>query len=316
MRATYAVALMLTILLAGTYWYSSVEAVCKLPVYYTLGELDERFGLSETEVKNRLSEAESVWEDATGRNLFTYLPEADMKVNFIYDDRQASADAAEAAKERLEVTETVNEKLGETYAELIAKYNERELSYESRRADYEQRLNQYNARVEKYNQEGGAPPDVYEELQQEKEHLDQDRKLVNAMAEELNELSFQINQIGEQGNVLIDKYNENVRRFNDVFGHSEEFTQGDYEGRDINIYTFQNSWELKLVLAHEFGHALALGHVENEKSIMYYLLGEQPLEIEPSAEDLAEFQSVCGDVTTYERLREQISNWLKSHSVI
>ena len=316
LRTSYTVALMLTVLLAGTYWYTSAEAVCRLPVYYSLGTLDYRFGLSEDEARTHLSAAESIWEEATGRNLFTYQEDAPFKVNFIYDERQQSAEAAEAAKENLDNQANVNDTLSYTYAALVAEYDKQELIYQDKRAAYERRLNQYNAKVKEYNESGGAPPEIFAELEEEKQSLDSERQSVNALADELNKLSQQINNIGEQGNILIEQYNERVSRFNDHFGHEEEFTQGDYRGSEINIYTFQSDWELQLVLAHEFGHALSLGHVEDEASIMHYLLGEQPSELDLSLDDVTEFQAVCGDVTTYERLRERLINLLASWGVI
>ena len=316
LRTSYTVALMLAVLLAGAYWYTSVEAVCRLPVYYSLGALDYRFGLSEDEARTHLSEAESIWEEATGRNLFTYDDSADLKVNFIYDERQQSADAADAAKDNLDDQATINDTLSATYAALVAEYDKQELIYQDQKAAYERRLNVYNAKVNEYNESGGAPPDVYEELEAERQELDAEREAVNAQSDKLNELSQQINDIGEQGNRLIEQYNERVRRFNDTFGHTEEFTQGDYRGRSINIYSFQDDWELQLVLAHEFGHALSLDHVENDASIMYYLLGGQPADLETSLQDVTEFQAVCGDVTTYQRLRERVLGLLERYGVI
>lgn len=316
MRTSYTVFLMLSILLAGTYWYTAVEADCRLPIYYSIGDIDPRFGVSKDEVRTALSGAESVWEEATGRNLFTYAEEADLRVNFIFDERQQSANEAEVAKGELDKRANVNETLGETYARLVEEYNKLRQSYERELDSYERDLNAYNAEVQKYNDQGGAPQNVYESLEKQKQALDSRRDEINDTAAELNDLSAKINEIGEQGNNLIEEYNENVNRFNDTYGRAEEFTQGDFQGRHINVYTFEDKRELALVLAHEFGHAMTLDHVENPASVMYYLMGEQSSPLAPTAEDLHEFDAVCGDVSTYERLRESIINWLKINGVI
>ena len=86
--------------------------------------------------------------------------------------------------------------------------------------------------------------------------------------------------------------------FNNQFGGTREFTQGDYQGDHINVYQFRDRAELILVLAHELGHALQLDHVENPASIMYYLMGEQPPESRLSAEDLEAFAQTCGAVAS------------------
>lgn len=315
MRTPYAVALLLTMLLAGTYWYTSVGAICRTPVAYRIGDVDSRFGLSNDQVRVVVEEAVSIWEDATGRNLFTYDEEADLVVNFIYDSRQQNLDEAERLKEELDEKKNINDSLGETYASLVEKYNQRKLDFEDAKEAYERKLNNYNAEVESYNEQGGAPEEIYNELEMRKVALDEERQRVNEMANELNSLSSQINELGEKGNEIIEEYNQSVDVFNKQYVYSEEFTQGDYQGDSINIYQFESWEELELVLAHEFGHALSIGHVDNDTAIMYYLMGDQPIDdIGLAAEDLTAFESVCGEVSATERLtklRRQFTQWLE-----
>ncbi len=316
MRTPYAVILMLTLLLSTTYWYTSVEAVCRLPIYYSLGEIDSRFSLSDDEIRTVLSESESIWEEATGRNLFTYDEDADLKVNFIFDERQEAAEEAEELKEKLDAKEQVNEALGDTYAELVEQYNAQQIAYEDQKSVYERKLNVYNAEVKKYNEAGGAPKDVFEQLEEDRQELDRELTAINSTASKLNSLSDKINSIGDRGNELIQQYNDTVVRFNDSYGSGEEFTQGDYQGDAINIYTFKDKDELALVLAHEFGHSMSLDHVDNDKSIMHYLMGGQPDSLEATDEDLAAFATVCGDKSVYQNLKESVIAHLKSYGVL
>lgn len=311
MRTPFAVAFMLTIMLAGTYWVSGVWAVCKVPIEWRIGELDERFGLSESDARTYVEEAASLWEDATDRNLFTYNEDSDFVINFIYDERQAEADAAEELKEELDEKEGVNEELNQTYAELVAQYNARQIAFEDTKSVYQRRLNTYNQTVARYNADGGAPAGEYERLQQEAAALDKQRIAINSEAEKLNEFADQINALGEKGNELVQTYNEEVGQYNERFGHDEAFTQGDYQGADINIYKFSDEAELTIVLTHELGHALSLDHVENEASIMYYLMGKQSRDpFKLTAEDVAAFSETCGQQSVIDRLRAAISELL------
>ncbi|OGG41385.1 hypothetical protein A2837_02620 [Candidatus Kaiserbacteria bacterium RIFCSPHIGHO2_01_FULL_46_22] len=294
MRIIYVSFIVILFLFAGNWWAGAFGLACKLPVYYTVGQFDERFGISETEARLALAEAEAVWEESLGRDdLFTYKEDAKLQVNFIYDERQRQAEETERARDSLETREEANTVLVELHRQLVAEYHSNEVSYEERRVAYENSLDAYNAEVERYNQEGGAPPDVYKDLEKKRVQLETERIELNDLGDKLNDLSERINEIGEKGNELIGEYNERVRQFNDTFVHDEEYTQGDYRSRQINVYTFTDHRDLVLVLAHELGHSLAISHVENPSSIMYYLMGGQTSPPALTDEDLAGFTSAC-----------------------
>lgn len=302
LRKGFALALLIVALFGGGYFYYIAQAVCPIPRSYSIGELDDRFDISQEEARLAVAEAESVWEDATGRNLFTYEERnGDLTINFKFDQRQEFVNAEGELKEKLDATENISDAIGETYAALVEKYNDLRMTYATRVAEYEQRLNRYNAEVEDYNDKGGAPADVYEALEQEKRLLNREQSDLNAMAGDLNGLVSEINEIGEKGNKIITTYNTGVNVYNETFGEAHEFTQGDYADNVITIYTFEDTEELELVLAHELGHALSLDHVDGERSVMHYLIGEQHAAL--SDEDLAEFNRVCGNRSLWERLK-------------
>jgi len=304
MRKGFSIVLMATILFAGGYFYYIAQAVCPIPLSYSIGDIDDRFDFSKDDARLALSEAESIWEDATGKNLFSYEEEqGDLTINFVYDERQEFVEAENKLKDKLDATENISEAISETYAELVERYNDLRIQYADKVERYERRLNVYNAEVEKYNQEGGAPEEAYASLNKEKESLNKEQKDLNALAKQLNELVTQINDIGERGNTLISSYNEGVNVYNETFGESHEFTQGDYSNSTIKIYTFESEEELRLVLVHELGHALSLDHVEGEASIMHYVIGKQPKDASLSEADLAEFNRVCGDISIFDRIK-------------
>lgn len=294
---------MITILFGGGYFYYIAQAVCPAPISYSIGSIDSRFNLSEDEVRVALSEAESVWEDATGRNLFSYEEDGKLVVNFVFDDRQEFVNAEDTLKEKLDETENISESIKNTYASLVSQYNELRISYATKVEQYERKLNAYNDEVEKYNNSGGAPSDVYSTLSKQKRALDAEQTSLNALSNKLNVLVKEINNIGDKGNLLINTYNSGVNLYNESFGEPREFTQGDYTNSTIKIYTFENKTELDLVLVHELGHALSLNHVEGKDSAMYYLIGGQSPDIGLTAADLAEFDQVCGEKNIWEKIK-------------
>ncbi len=302
MRSSFSVTLIVVLLFAGGYFYNLAQAVCPVPLTYRVGELDERFGLTQDEAQVAITEAAETWEEATGQNLFSYDDEADFTVNFIYDERQALINEEINFTEKLENAEGRNEVLTITYETLVEQYEDIKSNYESEVDRFENRLADYNAEVAKYNDEGGAPEEVYEELQAERAALDDKRKELDQTANQLNIMVSKINELGQKGNQLIANYNENVGEFNERFGEAREFTQGDYQGDRINIYTYQDASELHTVLAHELGHALSLDHVSSSASVMHHLIGGQPAELSLSQEDIGEFNRVCGDMNLWDKI--------------
>lgn len=267
--------------------------MCRYPVEYRVGEVDDRFELTHDEARLAVADAESVWEEATGKNLFTYNADADFSINFVFDDRQALSVEEQDARARLESLEAESVAVSERYQTLVDEHTALRQAYETEVASYEARLAAYNDRVESYNEDGGAPPEVYEELADKQDELEATASVLSAQTDELNALTEQINQVGDRGNELIARYNERAEQYNARFGTAREFTQGDYQGDAINIYTFADEVELQQVLVHELGHALSVGHVDDPEAIMYHLLGTQPDDVALTEDDLEAFAQVC-----------------------
>lgn len=283
------------------------QAICPAPLSYSIGEIDESFGLTFDEARLALSEAENIWEDATGQNLFTYDGDSSFSVNFIYDERQAYTDAEGDYKEKLDQTQSVSDAINNTYTKLVANYNDLQIVYSDKVARYEKNLAAHNAQVAKYNGAGGVTQELYDALQERKVELDAEQTSLNQLSQKLSVLVSEINDISDRGNVLVETYNRGVEEYNHSFGESREFTQGTYSSdKRIDIYTYADTQELRLVLAHEFGHALSLDHVTNEESVMYFLIGKQPKEITLTQEDLDEFARVCSNQTFWSILQESL----------
>ncbi len=294
MNRTLAGLLVLSLVIAGGYWYRFAESKCNLPVAYDIGDVDERFDISTNEIRAALTDAESLWEDATGHNLFTYTEGATFKVNFVFDDRQATAIKEETVREELNTKEATSAHIRSEYERLASEYKKLKESYEARVAAYEKALAAHNAEVESWNKKGGAPESVFKDLTTTKVALQKEHTSLNAMTSDLNRLVSSINKLGDVGNQTVEDYNDDVTWYNSMFGGEREFTQGEYQGSHINIYQFDDGSELRRVLAHEFGHALSLGHVEGDASVMHYLLEGKTADAKLSGEDLAEFNRVCG----------------------
>lgn len=292
-----AIALVMVVALvsaAGYAYYQVAYSKCQVPVNYDIGTIDSRFKINEDEVRAALADAESLWEDATGKNLFTYTKGASLKVNFVYDERQENTEKQHELIDVLDRKAEMSHSIRVDYETLLYSYGDLKEEYQKKVAAYEKRLARHNAEVQKWNEKGGAPEDTYEDLNATSKELNTESAALNAQARQLNALATQINQVGEKGNDAVADYNQSVERFNDSYKQEDEFTQGDYTGDSIQIYQYDDATELRRVLAHEFGHALSLGHVPDTQAIMYSVMEGTYDALALRPDDLTEYQKVCG----------------------
>lgn len=71
--------------------------------------------------------------------------------------------------------------------------------------------------------------------------------------------------VADRINRSIDQYNRLVTAFNQT-AHIE-IRQGSYQ-HHLEVYAFADTADLKIVIAHEFGHALGIGHVDVPDAVM------------------------------------------------
>lgn len=275
--------------------YIPTAKPCSIPLKYSIGNIDPQFEISQGQLKKIISEAAGVWDKASGLDLFQYDPNATLKVQMVYDERQQETNAAESLEASLKALNTTKVTLDKQYDGLVTKYKQKLGAFKAGIADYEKKLQSYNKNVDYWNSRGGAPADEYNQLKKDKQALDEKLSSLKKQQSDLNGLSGQINSLAAQENKIVSNYNKAVKTFQNEYGSAQEFEKGIFDsGQGIIIYQFKEEDDLRLTLVHELGHALGMDHVENPKSIMYYLMGEQDLNNPTlTAEDMAELKSVC-----------------------
>jgi hypothetical protein len=165
--------------------------------------------------------------------------------------------------------------------------------YEADTVNYEKKLKEYNKSVEDWNEKGGSQ-DEYDSLKKERSVLNNLYAKLEKERLEVNNLAGKTNTLVSKEKNVVNEYNANVTTYKKEYGEGREFEKGVYGGEEINIYQFKQSTDLRLTLVHELGHSLGIGHVDDSKSIMYYLLGDQNMENPTlSAEDLGALKTAC-----------------------
>lgn len=263
-----------------SWWLSNKVTPCQLPIHYSIANADSRFKITSSEVQAVAKEAETRWESALGKDYFQFDPNGNLKINLIYDERQARIDELNRQSELLGVS-----------AQSIESYNSKLQSLVN---NYANELNSYNQRVAEWNAKGGAPEDIFNQLEAERKSLDERRNSINQLAGSVNS--------------QIDEHNSNLNNFRNEInaGKNKLITQGLYypDKNQIDIFTFYNKTELRLVLMHEMGHATGFtDHTASEVSIMYPVLEKQTIDDpKPLAQDISAVLEVCRPVPRWQVL--------------
>ena len=57
---------------------------CDQPIVYSLGDFDQRFGLSQEDFLKAVEQAAEIWQSPVNKKLFSYAPSGGLKINLIY----------------------------------------------------------------------------------------------------------------------------------------------------------------------------------------------------------------------------------------
>jgi len=250
---------------AGFFVYQKYEDTrpCVQTIHYAIGAVDARFGISNSALIADAEVAAKIWNKAAGKSVLAYDPKAELKINLIYDEREANA------------------KLGSQITRLQESSDNERVTLDARQAEYTAQLETYNQAVQAVNARGGANKS--------------EAATLNRQHDELNSLASSIKSDVASYNASVVSLNALVAEFNKSAGRT--FEQGQYvrdaEGERINIFEFIGTTQLERVLAHEFGHALDLDHNDDPKSIMF--AKNESGNLIPTSADLSALKAICGN---------------------
>ncbi len=270
---------------------------CAIPLTYSLGDFDTRFGVSREDFLIRIAWAEKVWEDLVGKELFKYVESGgDMRINLVYDVRQQTTEKLQEINGSIDVKKGGYESLQVQYETLSRQLEEQKRTYNTETNQLKVLQNNYEREVSRWNKKWGAPEDEYARLERQRNEINTRIARVNASLSQLNKTITATNALGRQINELVWELKLDVETYNTTRqAQWEEFSEWEYvydeAWKRINIYEFSTALKLSRVLIHELGHAVQMGHVDDTESIMYRLnAGKSEV---PTEADRAELLRSC-----------------------
>ncbi len=248
-------------------------------VEYRMGAIDPRFGLSEADILRLCAEAGRMWQLGLGKQVVHYNPNATLTVNLTYDARQQHSDYAQQQQANIQGQVVQADAQQRALADLQLQLHQKQQLLNNALAEHSQAVHSYNAKVDAINAADGAAEAVRDELQAEQQRHAASKAALDAQVDAYNQdidaLNGQLKHLAAQATHV----NSMVNAFNAKHSGSYPFEKGHYkqsgQQHNITIYQFNNQVDLRIALAHEFGHALGLGHTGVPTAIMYPVLAAQ-----------------------------------------
>ena len=237
-------------------------------IRYRIGEVDPRFGLSHADVLQLSQEATQIWTQGTGQDYFVYDPNAKLTIHLIYDQRQDESNQRQQQLTAIQQRQQHWNNQNQNIQALKQEIEDKNQQLDAKKLLFEQQLEQYNQQVQQINQSGGLHPSQREIFAAKKQEIQQHLWSLEHEIAQFNQHIHQLNQQVDALNQLNQDIDVSIQQFNARF-QPRLFDKGSFDGQAIRIYEFQSKDDLRLTLAHEFGHALGLAHHNDPYALMY-----------------------------------------------
>ncbi|WP_426455655.1 matrixin family metalloprotease [Acinetobacter sp. KB005] len=247
------------------------------PLKYRIAFIDPRFQLTKEQLIEVCQQAAEIWHKETGKTYFSYDSEAQLKINLIYDDHQIikseQQENLNALLQKQEQWRIKNEEIilnKQEIDQLSSDLNKKKISLKAEFEHYQRDVTRFNQGEHQYYR-ADELKERQKQLEQKSENIKNESNDLNFIIQSLNLKIKELNQEQSDLTTLMTQFKLEQKANIQIF-HKGLFSQN-----QIQIYGYASLNDLRLTLAHEFGHALGLKHTTDPKSLMYPRLKEQDI---------------------------------------
>ncbi|MDS7924192.1 matrixin family metalloprotease [Acinetobacter pittii] len=247
------------------------------PLKYRIAFIDPRFQLTKEQLVEVSQQAAEIWQKETGKTYFIYDSQAQLSINLIYDDHQMLKDEQQnnldALLQKQEAWHIKNEEIvlnKQQVAQLLTDLNKKKANLKAEFEQYQQEVTRFNQGEQQYSSANNLK-EWQKQLKQKSEDLQNESNTLNLKIQSLNLKIKELNR--EQSDLSALKTQFKLEQKTSI----QTFHKGLFSQNQIQIYGYASLNDLRLTLAHEFGHALGLKHTTDPKSLMYPRLKEQDI---------------------------------------
>ena len=244
---------------------------------YRIAFIDPRFQLSKEQLIEVSQQAAEIWHKETGKTYFSYDSEAQLSINLIYDDHQIikseQQENLNALLQKQKQWRIKNEEIilnKQEIDQLSSDLNKKKISLKAEFEYYQRDVTHFNQGEHRYY--------LADEL---KERQNQLQQISGNLQNESNNLNFRIQMLNKKIKELNQEQSDLTTLMTqfkiEQKASIQTFHKGLFSQNQIQIYGYASLNDLRLTLAHEFGHALGLKHTTDPKSLMYPRLKEQDI---------------------------------------
>ncbi|MBU1311204.1 MAG: matrixin family metalloprotease [Gammaproteobacteria bacterium] len=261
------------------------KELCQAPVLWRLGELDPNFGLTADQAEQAAHEAAQLWNKAFSTELFRYDSLDGFAIHFRYDSQQQQLLQLALQKSRQYQTSNRSDIRDETLQQQQSRLNQRSTAYHNDKAQLDRDMAVLEMRSRDSGTWGSAA------YQQQQASLQQRQQRLEYEEEAIDQLSDQLSQERDYRNSM--SRDNHVRQSKPDSTPAIEFGEMQIENgqRTMTIFAYKTNASLIQTIAHQFGHALGLGHNSNSASIMSDIFN--PANSELSRSDISSLNQQC-----------------------